>query len=107
MERLADKAEREVVNAMRVWFMRDKLGEEFSGSIVRVSPYGVKVRLKDFFVEGILHVSFMTDDFYQFNERTMSLIGRNTKRAYSLGDELTVRVDRIDMEEREIILDVV
>jgi ribonuclease R len=107
MERLADKAEREVVNAMRVWFMRDKLGEEFRGSIVRVSPYGVKVRLRDFFVEGILHVSFMTDDFYQFNERTMSLIGRNTKRAYSLGDELTVRVDRIDMEEREIILDVV
>ena len=85
MERLADKAEREVVNAMRVWFMRDKLGEEFSGSIVRVSPYGVKVRLKDFFVEGILHVSFMTDDFYQFNERTMSLIGRNTKRAAAAG----------------------
>ena len=69
-ERSADNAERVVIDAMRVWFMRDKVGEEFGAKIVNVTAYGVKVRLTDFFVEGFLHISQMTDDFYQFNERT-------------------------------------
>lgn len=107
MERLADKAENTVIDAMRVWFMKDKLGEEFDAKIVNVTPYGFKVRLKDFFVEGFLHVSHMTDDFYSYNERAMSLVGRHTKRSFSIGNELRVRIDRVDMEEREIILDIV
>jgi len=105
-ERLAEKAEREVIDAMRVWFMKDKVGEEFDARVVNITPYGLKVRLKDFFVEGFLHVSFMTDDFYQFDESRISLIGKNTKRSYTIGKELKVRIDRIDMEEREIILDI-
>ena len=105
-ERLAEKAEREVINAMRVWFMKDKVGEEFDARVVNITPYGLKVRLKDFFVEGFLHVSFMTDDFYQFDESRISLIGKNTKRSYTIGKELKVRIDRVDMEEREIILDI-
>jgi ribonuclease R len=106
MERLADKAEREVVDAMRVWFMKDKVGEDFNAKIVNVTPYGLKLRLKEFFVEGFLHVSYMTDDFYQYRERSMSLVGRHTKRSFSIGKELRVRIDRVDMEEREIILDI-
>ena len=65
MERLAEKAESEVIDAMRVWFMKDKVGEEFDAKVVTITPYGLKVRLKEFFVEGFLHVSYMTDDFYQ------------------------------------------
>jgi ribonuclease R len=106
MERLADKAEREVIDAMRVWFMKDKAGEEFTAKVVNITPYGLKVRLKDFFVEGFLHVSYMTDDFYQFNEYLMKLVGRHTKRSFSIGKELKVRIDKVDMEEREVILDI-
>ncbi|MEK6680441.1 MAG: ribonuclease R [Nitrospirota bacterium] len=104
MERQADEAERAVLDAMRVWFMRDKLGEEFEGKIVSVTPYGLKIRLKDYFVHGFLHVSFMTDDFYKYDEKTMSLHGIHKKKTYSIGEELTVRIDKVDMEEREIVL---
>jgi len=104
MERLADDAEREVVGAMKVWFMKDKVGEEFGGMLVGVTPYGLRVRLKDFYVDGFIHVSYMTDDFYRYNERSVSLSGRNTGRTFRIGDELTVRVDKVDMEEREILL---
>ncbi|MEW6675082.1 MAG: S1 RNA-binding domain-containing protein [Nitrospirota bacterium] len=104
MERLADDVEYEVIDAMRVWFMKDKVGDEFDGKIVGITPYGIKVRLKDFYVEGFLHVSYMTDDFYQYNERTLSLVGRHTRRSFIIGKELKVRIDRVDMEEMEIIL---
>jgi ribonuclease R len=106
-ERIADKAEIKVVDAMRAWFMKDKVGEEFDGKIVNITPYGIKVRLRDFYVEGFLHVSYMTDDFYQYNERLMCLIGRHTRRSFSIGKEVKVRIERVDMEEREIILDIV
>ncbi|MBI1811644.1 MAG: S1 RNA-binding domain-containing protein, partial [Nitrospirae bacterium] len=67
---------------------------------------GLKIRLKDFYVEGFLHVSYMTDDFYEFNERTMTLFGKNKKRSFTIGKELKVKVDRVDMEERAIIFGV-
>lgn len=103
-ERAADEAEKEVINAMRAWFMKDKVGNEFKGKIVNITPYGLKIRLKDFYVEGYLHVSYLTDDFYKFDENTMSLYGRNTKRSFTIGQELNVRIDRVDMEERSIVL---
>jgi ribonuclease R len=106
-ERIADKAEIKVVDAMRAWFMKDKVGEEFDGKIVNITPYGIKVRLRDFYVEGFLHVSYMTDDFYQYNERLMGLVGRHTRRSFTIGKEVKVRIERVDMEEREIILDIV
>jgi ribonuclease R len=107
MERHADRAENKVIDAMRAWFMKDKTGEEFDAKIVSITPYGLKVRLKDFYVEGFLHLSYMTDDFYQFDERQIKLIGRNTKRSFSIGKDVRVRIDRVDMEEREILLDIV
>lgn len=104
-EHAADKAETEVIDAMRVWFMKHKVGDEFDAKVVNITPYGLKVRLKDFFVEGFVHVSYLTDDFYQYDDRLMSLVGRHTKRSFTIGKELRVRIARVDMEEREIILD--
>lgn len=104
MERLAEESEREVIDAMRVWFMKDKVGEEYIGKVVSITPYGMKIRLKDFYVEGFLHVSYMNDDFYQYDERSISLIGKNRGRRFNIADELTVRIDRVDMDEREVIL---
>jgi ribonuclease R len=107
MERVSVDAEREVVGAMRVWFMKDKVGEEFDARIVGVTPYGLRVRLKEFYVDGFLHVSYMTDDFYQFNDRNMTIYGRNTKKTFKIGQDLRLRVDRVDMEERDIIFGLV
>lgn len=103
-ERLAEEAERESVDAFRMWFMKDKVGGEFEGRVVRVMPHGITVRLAEFFVEGLLHVSSLTDDYYVFNELSLTLRGRHTGRTFRLGQELTVRVDRVDLEEREIWL---
>jgi len=103
MERRADDAEREVLDAMRVWFMKDRVGEEYEGMVVGVSPYGLKLRLREFYVEGFIHVSYMTDDFYRYDERAIALSGRHTGRSYRIGDAVKVRVDNVDMEEREIL----
>ncbi|NOZ25671.1 MAG: ribonuclease R [Nitrospirae bacterium] len=103
MERLADDAERAVVAAMRAWFMKAKVGEELDARIVGVTPRGIKVRLKDFYVDGFLHVSYLTDDYYIYDERNLQLVGRRKKKRFSIGDEIRVRVDRVDLDQREII----
>lgn len=102
-ERQADEAEMAVLDAMRVWFMKDMIGEIFEGKVVSVTPYGLKIRLRDYFVDGFLHLSFMTDDFYQYDEKTMSLRGIKKKRRFSIGDEVTVRIEQVNMEDKEII----
>lgn len=107
MERLADEAERTVIDAMRIWFMKNRIGEEFKGNIISITPYGMKVRLKDFYVEGFLHVSYMTDDFYIYDQETLTLRGKRKRKIFSIGDEITVRIERIDELEREIILGLV
>ncbi len=84
--------------------MKDKIGEEFDGTVVSVTPYGLKILLKDYYVEGFLHVSYMNDDFYRYNEKNLSLYGFHKKKRFSVGKELKVRIDRVDLEEREIIL---
>lgn len=106
-ERSADEAEKVVIRAMRVWFMKDKVGSEFAGKVVGVSTYGLRVRLNEFYVEGFLNLSSLTDDYYQYNDKTMRLSGRHTNRSFRLGQELLLRVDRVDMEEREIIFGLV
>ncbi|MBI5103352.1 MAG: ribonuclease R [Nitrospirae bacterium] len=107
MERRSSDAEYASVNAMRVWFMKDKVGEEFDGKVAGVTPYGLKIRLNEFYIDGFINLSDMTDDFYQYNENSMTLSGRNTKRIYRLGQELRLRVDRVNMQDREIIFGLV
>jgi ribonuclease R len=89
---------------MRMWFMKDKVGEEFLGRIIDISSYGIRVMLKDYHVDGFLNVSSLDDDYYLFDERTMSLKGKNTGRTFTLGQELLIRVDRVDIEERRMLL---
>ena len=102
-ERLADEAEKKVVDAMRVWFMKERVGEKFHGKVVGITPVGLRVRLDDYYVDGFIHVSYLTDDFYQFDDRIMQMVGRNTRRSFRIGQPLTLRVDKVDMTEREIL----
>jgi ribonuclease R len=106
-ERTADEAEREIISAMRVWFMKDKVGEEYEGIVSNINSQGLKIQLRDFFIEGFLHVSSMSDDYYKFDERSYKLTGRRTKRTFSIGKEVTVRIERVDIEAREISLGLV
>ncbi|MCK5504809.1 MAG: ribonuclease R, partial [Thermodesulfovibrionia bacterium] len=103
-ERTADEAEKEAIRAMRVWFMKDKVGNEYAGIITNITSHGLRIQLKDFFVEGFLHVSSMTDDYYRFDEKNYRLIGRRRKKSFTVGKELNVRIDRVDIAERDILI---
>jgi ribonuclease R len=101
-ERVAMEAEREILNRYRVRFMRDKIGEEFEGIISGVAAFGFFVELKDIFVEGLVRVTSLHDDYYQYHEKKYCLVGERTHKTFRLGDEVRVRVDRVDVERRHI-----
>ncbi|MGH9146952.1 MAG: ribonuclease R [Vicinamibacterales bacterium] len=107
MERRADDAERELVQWKKVRFMADKIGDEFTGFITGVAPFGLFVELVEHFVEGLVHVSSMADDYYRFLEPTHTLRGENTGKTFRLGDQVAVQVIRVDMERRQIDLGLV
>jgi ribonuclease R len=103
-ERRANEAERELVQWKKVRFMADKVGDEFEGYITGVTAFGLFIELIEHFVEGMVHVSTMADDYYRFVERAHVLRGENTGRVYRLGDRVSVQVIKIDMERRQIDL---
>jgi ribonuclease R len=103
-ERRANDAERELVQWKKVRFMADKVGDEFEGYVTGVSAFGLYVELVEHFVEGMVHVSTMADDYYRFLERAHVLRGENSRREYRLGDRVTVQVIRVDLERRQIDL---
>ena len=106
-ERRADDAERELVQWKKVRFMADKVGDEFDGYITGVSAFGLYVELVEHFVEGMVHVSTMADDYYRFLEKAHVLKGENTGKVYRLGDRVLVQVVKVDMERRQIDLGIV
>ncbi|MFL6281329.1 MAG: ribonuclease R [Vicinamibacterales bacterium] len=103
-ERRADDAERELVQWKKVRFMADKVGDEFDGYITGVTAFGLFIELIEHFVEGLVHVSTMADDYYRFDERAHTLRGENTGRLYRLGDKVSVQVIKVDMERRQVDL---
>jgi len=103
-ERRATDAERELVQWKKVRFMADKVGDEFEGYITGVTAFGLYIELIEHFVEGMVHVSTMADDYYRFVERAHILRGENTGRVFRLGDRVSVQVIRVDMERRQIDL---
>jgi ribonuclease R len=107
MERRADEAERELVQWKKVRFMADKVGDEFDGYITGVAAFGLFVQLVEHYVEGLVHVSSMADDYYRFLEKSHSLRGENTQKIYQLGDRVRVQVVRVDLERRQIDLGLV
>ena len=107
MERRADEAERELLQWKKVRFMADKVGDEFDGYITGVAPFGLFIELVEHYVEGLVHISSMADDYYRFVEQQHILRGENTKKVYRLGDKVGVQVVRVDMERRQVDLGLV
>ncbi|HET7216866.1 MAG TPA: RNB domain-containing ribonuclease, partial [Vicinamibacterales bacterium] len=106
-ERRADDAERELVQWKKVRFMADKVGDEFEGYVTGVTAFGLYIELIEHFVEGLVHVSTMADDYYRFVERAHILRGENKGKAYRLGDRVKVQVVKVDMERRQVDLGLV
>ena len=101
-ERIAMEAEREIVQLKKIQFMQDKVGQTHSGFISGTANFGLFVELDDVFVEGLVHVSTLGDDFYQHDERAHCLRGRRTRRTFRLGDPIRVTVAGVSVERRQI-----
>jgi len=106
-ERRAMEAERELVQWKKVRFMADKIGDEFDALVTGVSAFGLFVQLVEHFVEGLVHVSTLADDFYRYVESAHVLRGERTGHVFRLGDRVRVQVLRVDTERRQIDLGVV
>ena len=97
-ERVAEAAERESVDLKKVEYMERHLGDEFTGTISGVTSFGLFVLLDEVFVEGLVHVNSMMDDYYAFQKSSYRLVGERSRRSFRLGDRLAVRVSRIDKD---------
>ena len=106
-ERRADDAERELLQWKKVKFMADKVGDEFDSYVTGVASFGLFVELVEHFVEGLVHVSTMADDYYRFDEAAHFLRGENTSKVYRLGDKVRVQIIRVNMDVRQIDLGLV
>ncbi|HTC49068.1 MAG TPA: VacB/RNase II family 3'-5' exoribonuclease [Candidatus Aquilonibacter sp.] len=101
-ERRADDAERDLMEWKKAKFMQDRVGEDFDGLITSVTKFGFFVELTDLFVEGLVPLNTLTDDFYTFHENTRQIIGQRSRKIYGLGNRIRVLVDRIDLVEKKI-----
>ncbi|KOF57331.1 MULTISPECIES: ribonuclease R [Clostridium] len=101
MERVAQEAEREVDDLKKAEYMSERIGEEYDGIVSSVTSFGMFVELQNT-VEGLVHISALTDDYYVYDEKFLSLIGERTKKIYKLGDEVRIRVERVDLDSHEI-----
>ncbi len=106
-ERRADEATREVVDWLKCEFMQDKVGEEFAGTIAGVTNFGIFVELKDVYVEGLVHVTALKNDYYVFDPIRHRLLGERTRKAYRLGDAIRVRVIRVSLDDQKIDFELV
>jgi len=103
-ERRADDASRDVENWLKCYYMRDHVGGTFSGTITGVVPFGLFVTLDDYFVDGLVHISELGRDYFQYDDARHMLLGERTGMRYRLADRMTVKLVRVDIEQRKIDL---
>jgi len=105
-ERIATEAERESVDLKKVEFMKDKVGEEYQAVVSSVTSFGMFVELENL-VEGLVHVTTMMDDFYEYDETKLSLTGLHTGKIYRIGDTVRVRLENVNLDERQLDFELV
>ena len=103
-ERRADEASRDVENWLKCYFMQDKLGESFTGIVAGVTTFGIFVQLDELYVEGLVHVTGLGEDYFQYDEARHLLRGERTGKTFGLTDRVTVQVAKVDLEARKIDL---
>jgi ribonuclease R len=101
-ERRAETAERELIKLRLLTYLNERIGMAFEAIITGVADYGFYSQSETLPVDGLVHVSTLTDDYYYFDDTSHSLIGRRTKRRYRLGDKVKVKVVRVDLQRRQL-----
>ena len=96
------EAERRSIKLKQLQFLKDKIGYEFSAVISGVMNYGIFVELTDILAEGLIRARDLEGDFYVLDERKYSLIGKRTKKQFRLGDKITVKLIRLDLDNLEL-----
>ncbi len=104
-ERRADDATRDVNDFLKCEYIQDRIGEVFEGVITAVTGFGLFVELKNVYVEGLVHISSLANDFYQFDAVKHRLVGERTRRTFRLGDSLWVQVSGVNLDERKVDFD--
>ena len=102
MEQLATQAERASIKYKQVEFMADRLGQEFDGTVSGVTEFGLYVEITENGCEGMIPLRSLLDDYYEFDERNYCLIGRRFRRRYQLGDKVRIRVDRANLDRKQL-----
>lgn len=100
-ERRAVDAERETDDLKKAEFMQDKIGEEYTGVISSITNFGLFVELENT-IEGLIHVSYLTDDYYHYDQRSQAMIGERTAKMYRIGQEVQVKVVGVNIDERTV-----
>ena len=103
----ADEATREVIRWLKAEFMMDKIGEEYDGYISGVTNFGIFVELVDVYVDGLVHITALGNDYYHFDAAHHRLMGERTRKIYRLGDKVRIRVVRVDLDEAKIDFELV
>ncbi len=101
-ERRADDATRDVTAWLKCYYMRDRVGEEFEGSVSAVTGFGIFVALDDVYVEGLVHISELGQDYFHFDPAKHQLLGDRTRKRFRLADRVKVRIVRVDLETSRI-----
>jgi ribonuclease R len=101
-ERISMEAEREIEDRIKVFFMKDKIGETYEGIVSHITSFGIFVELLDYFVEGLVLLSELRDDYYIFQEDKFRLMGRRTKKIYRIGDKVKVKISLADVEQNRL-----
>jgi ribonuclease R len=101
-ERRAAEAERDLVEWKKVKFMVERVGDEFPGLIISTAKYGFFVELENLFIEGLVPIESLPGDRYTYHENVRKVIGQRTRREFSIGDKVTVRLDRVDDSEKKL-----
>jgi ribonuclease R len=101
-ERRADDATRDAIDWLKCEYMLDKVGEVYPGIITGTTSFGIFVELQDIYVEGLVHVTALGNDYYHYDPTRHWLIGERTNRIFRLGDPVTVRVVQVNLDERKI-----
>ena len=106
-ERRADEASRSVTTWLKCHYMQQHIGEEFVGIVSATAEFGLFVTLKDLYVDGMVHVSQLGDDFFVFDQASQSLVGQNRGQSFSLGDEVRIKVAGVNLDDRKIDFELV
>ena len=103
-ERRADDASRDVESWLKCYYMREHVGETFSGTITGVVPFGLFVTLDDYYVDGLVHISELGRDYFEYDGARHMLFGSRSKKRFRLADRMTVKLVRVDVDQRKIDL---